>query len=149
MYQQDQRPMKKWMMAVAFVAASIAGYAQDGAAPEERPHKTVDERVKARTERMARELGLSAEQVERVEVMNRQQATEAEKDRVAADQDRAARRAAMNARRDRYDTELKAVLTPDQYTRWQAKKEEGKKRLQDKRAERRENSKRSPGEPGK
>lgn len=137
------------MIGVALVAASVSGYAQDGAAPKERPHKTVDERVKARTERMTRELGLSAEQVERVEVMNRQQATEAEKDRAAGDQEREARRAAMKERRDRYDVELKAVLTPDQYTKWQAKKEEGKKKLQDKRTERRENGKQSLGEPRK
>lgn len=137
------------MIGVALVAASVSGYAQDGAAPKERPHGTVDERVKARTERMTRELGLSAEQVERVEVMNRQQATEAEKDRAAGDQEREARRAAMKERRDRYDVELKAVLTPDQYTKWQAKKEEGKKKLQDKRTERRENGKQSLGEPRK
>ncbi len=137
------------MIGVALVAASVSGYAQDGAAPKERPRGTVDERVKARTERMTRELGLSAEQVERVEVMNRQQATEAEKDRAAGDQEREARRAAMKERRDRYDVELKAVLTPDQYTKWQAKKEEGKKKLQDKRTERRENGKQSLGEPRK
>lgn len=140
--------MKKWMMAVALVAASISGYAQDGAAPKERPHRTVDERVKARTERMTRELGLSAEQVERVEVLNRQQATEAEKDRAAGDQEREARRAEMKERRDRYETELKAVLTPDQYAKWQAKKEEGKKKLHDRRSELRENRKQSLGEPG-
>ena len=137
------------MIGVALVAASVSGYAQDGAAPKERPRGTVDERVKARTERMTRELGLSAEKVERVEVMNRQQATEAEKDRAAGDQEREARRAAMKERRDRYDVELKAVLTPDQYTKWQAKKEEGKKKLQDKRTERRENGKQSLGEPRK
>ena len=141
--------MKKWMIAVALVAASISGYAQDAVSPKERPHRTVEKRVKARTERMTRELGLSAEQVERVEVMNRPQATEAEKDRIANDQERAVRRAAMKERRDRYDAELKAVLTPDQYTRWQARKEEGKKKLHDRRAERRENSKPSLTGPGK
>lgn len=135
--------MKKWMMMGALAAASLSCYAQDGVAPKERPHRTVDERVKARTERMTQELGLSAEQVERVEVLNREQATGVEKDRAAADQDRDARRAAMKDRRDHYEAGLRAVLTAEQYAKWQAKKEEGKKKLQDKRRERQENSKQS------
>jgi hypothetical protein len=136
--------MKKLMMALAVMTMGMTAFAQESpAAREDRPRMSTEERAKARTQRMAKDLGLSAEQLARVEALNLKHAKEGEAMRASDEKERAMRRAEMKDRKAAYETELKTVLTPEQFTKWEAKKDEMKAKHREKRMERRENSKES------
>jgi protein CpxP len=67
--------------------------------------------------KMAKELGLNADQEAKVEslLLARQQESTALKTKYAAD--KKAGHAEMKAAHDRYETQLKAILTPEQYAK--------------------------------
>ena len=113
--------------------AAAGAFAQD--VQERAPRKTPQERAKIRTEHMTTELGLSTEQATRVEALNLKYGEEAMTMRAQHDTERDSRREQFKGRREAYDADLKAVLTPEQYTTWQAKKEEMKAKHIEKRTE--------------
>lgn len=115
------------MMIAAFVGATMAAHAQ------EKVSKDPEERAKARTERMTKELGLSPEQAAKVDAINLKYADKGAELRKEQEAARTEARKEAKAMRDAHDVELKAVLTPDQYTKWTARKEEMKKEHQERR----------------
>jgi protein CpxP len=135
--------MKKLMMALALVGMSVATQAQ------ERTKMSADQRARARTERMTKDLGLSAEQIARLEALNREQAKEAQVDRVARRSERDSRRAAMKVRRERYEADLKSILSAEQFSGWTARKEDMEQKHRQKRVVRLENRKQSLEQPEK
>ena len=80
---------------------------------------------------MAKELGLNADQEARVEklMLAREQETTALKTKYAAD--KKAGRPAMKAAHERYEAQFKAILTPEQYAKFQLKKEEHHDKMKD------------------
>ncbi|GAB3571761.1 hypothetical protein [Hymenobacter daeguensis] len=74
--------------------------------------------------KMAKELGLSADQEAKVEqlLLARQQESQALKAKYAANKD--AGRAEMKASHEKYQAQLKAILTPEQYAKFDKMKDE-------------------------
>lgn len=120
------QPMKNLVTTLALVAgllASPAMRAQD--MDDDGGKKTPEERAKHRTEVMTKELGLNAEQVAKVNTININFA------RTVSDlkqiKDEATRKGRMDTLKANRDNSLKAVLTPEQYTKMtelRAKKKE-------------------------
>jgi Spy/CpxP family protein refolding chaperone len=108
--------MKKLMMIAVLVGLTVAAQAQD------KERKTPEERAQMRTEHMTKELGLSAEQAAKVQAINLKYADQGEELRKEREGDHAEARKDGKAMRDAHDAEMKAVLTPEQYTKWQEKK---------------------------
>ncbi len=90
---------------------------------QEKERKSPEERAKMQTERMTKELGLSPEQAARVEALNAKYAEEAEAYRAQMEAEREKRKQEGKARLEAHDADLKAVLTPEQYTQWMALRE--------------------------
>ena len=90
------------------------------------PAKMADHRAG----KMAKDLGLNADQEAKAEqlMLTRQQEVAALKTKYGSD--RKAGRADMKAAHDRYEAQLKVILTPEQYAKYQLKKDEhhGKKK---------------------
>lgn len=124
--------MKKLMIIAVLAGLSVATQAQDKA------RKSPEERAKMRTEHMAKELELTPEQKAKVEAINLKYADKATELRKEREAERTEARKEGKAMHDAHDAEMKAVLTPDQYTRWQAKKEAMKKRHMEHRKEMRQ-----------
>ncbi|MBO2007944.1 hypothetical protein [Hymenobacter negativus] len=74
--------------------------------------------------KMAKELGLNADQEAKVEqlLLARQQESAALKTKYAADKN--AGRAEMKASHEKYEAQLKAILTPEQYAKFDKMKDE-------------------------
>ncbi|MET4073675.1 hypothetical protein [Hymenobacter sp. UYCo722] len=91
------------------------------------PAKMADHRAG----KMAKELGLNADQEAKVErlMLDRQQETTALKAKYATN--RKAGRTEMKAAHDRFEAQFKTILTPDQYAKYQAKKEEHRDKMKD------------------
>ncbi len=113
--------MKKMIIAFALLGSLGAG-AQTTA------KRTPEERAKAATERMTKELGLDAQQAAKVEAINAKYAEEFSVERERYEAENQARRQEAKGRRAAHDADLKAVLTEEQYTKWVALREERKER---------------------
>lgn len=100
-----------------------------------------EEMVKRQTEQMVKELTLNETQKTKVEAINKKFGTKMSETLKAAGGDREKTREQMKTLRKDRDTELKSVLTAEQYTKYQ---EFEKKKME----ERRKNGQAQPGGPG-
>lgn len=124
--------MKKLIVFAAMSLLSLLAQAQ------EEQRKSPEERAKAHTERMTKQLDLNPDQVAQVEAMNLRFAQEAEAKRAARKTERDARKAEAEAMRAAHESEMKAILNSDQFARWQAMREEAKAKHKQRREERHE-----------
>lgn len=113
------------------IMLSAGIYAQERP-QQEGPPKTPEERADNITKRLTKELALTADQQTKVKAIVLERESEMKKDREAA-----------KANRDKHDAEMKAVLTPDQYQKFEAKKAE----MEQKRKQQRANGERGPKGP--
>ena len=104
--------MKKYMMIAAFAALTVGANAQD------KQPKTAQERAKAQTERLTKDLGLNAEQAAKAEAINLRYAEKAEAEHKEQKADREVRMKEGQAVRDAHRAGMKAVLTAEQYDTW-------------------------------
>jgi periplasmic protein CpxP/Spy len=113
------------------LAAGMTLMAQD-ADMDDNGKKTPDERAQHRTEWMTKELGLSPEQIAKVNPINITYARAISE--VKDMKDVEAKKTRSKALRDKRDADLKAVLTPEQFTKLTTLREqkEGKKDKEDK-----------------
>jgi phage I-like protein len=103
-----------------FAAVSIvAVFAQ-------RPNVTPEQRAKAMTERMKKQLNLTDDQVVKLDSINLQFAQEQMKARESGNDVREAMRAAS----EKYTATLKGILTPDQFQQWQDARKKMMERMQ-------------------
>jgi len=117
--------MKKFLLPLlalalsATAASAQAGPPQDGGG---HPQRTPEEMAARQTEGLTRQLGLSADQSAKVQpiLLARDQEMMAMRGQImSGTADRSQLRDQMMAGRAKYDDQLKAVLTPDQFAKMQ------------------------------
>lgn len=97
--------------------------------------RTPQEKADARVKRMTQDLSLTADQVPKVKaiILDRIQKMDALKTKYASSADKKEMHQKMKTIRDQKESELKAVLTPEQYAKHvQMKEQEKQKRMQNK-----------------
>jgi protein CpxP len=128
--------MKKTLILLAALAFTTAGtaFAQTKMAPvspvtkmkvkEKKEHKTPEQKADHGAAKMAKELGLNADQEARIEkiMLARQQEMNALKDKYG--KDHKAGQTDKKALRDKYDAQFKEVLTAEQYTKFSQMKDQ-------------------------
>ena len=124
--------MNKTLILLAALAFATAGTSFAQTAPtsaraakmKARTPKTPEQQADRHAGKMAKELGLNADQEARVEqlMLARQQETAALKAKYAAN--KKAGRPEMKAAHDRYQTQLKGILTAEQYAKFNQLKAE-------------------------
>ncbi|GAB3334094.1 hypothetical protein ACFQT0_19835 [Hymenobacter humi] len=126
--------MKKTLILLAALAFTTAGtsFAQTTPAAsttvrkahKAKQHKTPAQKADHQASKMAKELGLTADQEARVEqlLLARQQETAAFKAKYGTD--KKAGRPEKKAAHQRYEAQLKSILTADQYTKFAQLKQE-------------------------
>ena len=153
--------MKKTLVALAVLAlTSASAFAQTKMAPvapgqnpptatEASPvaigygkgHKTPEQKADRRANKMAKELGLTADQETKVEAVllaenKEMMALNSAAPRTPGTRPSPAQLAEMKAARDKYDAQLKGILNPDQYTKLLAERKEKREEMKAKRGER-------------
>jgi hypothetical protein len=98
---------------------------------QEKMHMTPQEKAQKLTDWMKTNLKLTDDQVAKVQPINLKYAQKMA-DTKNSSQDQKAKMDAMKADEEAKDAELKAVLTPEQYTSWEAKKADMKKEMMEK-----------------
>ena len=131
--------MKQLMMAAVLAVMTLGAQAQDKAHEK----KSATERAAVRTERMAKELGLSADQQARVKELNLRYAKEAEVRHADDQAKREVRHKEMRSRKEAYDAELKGMVSDEQYVKWRKMQEARKARHKEMRKAKQEHRKES------
>ncbi|WP_426061517.1 hypothetical protein [Hymenobacter sp. B1770] len=121
--------MKKTLILLAALAFTTAGTSFAQTAPTKthakaKTKKSPEQKADHKASKMAKELGLTADQEARVEqlMLARHQETAAFKAKYG--NDKQAGRADMKAAHDRYQAQLKTILTADQYAKLSQLKQE-------------------------
>jgi periplasmic protein CpxP/Spy len=104
----------KNLLAILALTFSLSGIAQDGEM-EGKGKKTPEERAKHRTEVMTKELGLSPEQIARVNTVNITYARAIGE--VKEMKDPEAKTVRSKALRETRDNDMKTILTADQFAK--------------------------------
>ena len=126
-----KNPFLPLLAACLLVAGTAAAQATtpatpDAASTQSRPYGrmqgSADEMAKRQSERMTRELGLSADQSAKTQeiLMARSQEMQAMRGQTRDGRTRGQMREQMEAGRIKYDAQFKALLTADQYTKYTA-----------------------------
>lgn len=106
---------------------TVSLYAQDRGEKKISP----EERAVKQTERMTKHLELNADQQAKVKAIhvkyNKEMKAKGEEARTKAKKDKETRRAEMKKKHEAKEAELKSVLTPEQYEKWQIKQKDNKK----------------------
>ncbi|WP_135433968.1 hypothetical protein [Hymenobacter fodinae] len=94
---------------------------------------TPEQRAELQSQRLTKQLGLSADQTTQVRSIALAEAQEmqAMRGNAGAGADRQAAMQSMKATRDKYDAQLKAVFTPDQLTKYNQLRDEQMERRQE------------------
>jgi protein CpxP len=115
--------MKKLLLSLLALALSAtAASAQTAPTPDGgRPQRSPEEMAARQTQGLTRQLALNADQAAKVQpvLLARDQEMMAMRGQMQAGGDRSQMREQMQASRAKYDDQLKAVLTPDQFAKMQ------------------------------
>jgi protein CpxP len=114
--------MTKTLALLAALGLATAAHAQSApvvGAPLAGPGRSPEQQTQAQANRLAKELNLSAEQQTQLQQLLATQRQETQTAIQQAGGNRRAMGQAMRAGRDKFDSQLKTVLTPDQYTKYQ------------------------------
>lgn len=122
--------MKIIKISIFLLALTAIGFNQATAQTTERTPLTAEERAQKWTDWMKTELTLTAEQEPNVHAINLKYADQMD-DIKSAEGDRRSKFKDAKATSKAKDEELKAVLTPDQFTKYTAKKQEMQQKLRD------------------
>lgn len=99
---------------------------------EGKTERTPDERATRHTEKMTKELGLTADQAAKVKELNLQKAEKMTALKAQNSTDKKGLGSQMKDERANYEAGLKAVLTPAQFTAYQNKQAERRDKMKDK-----------------
>ncbi len=132
--------MKK-LLVMALMCVGITAFAQENMEGRGgRQGMDPAKRAEMQAQKMQKDLGLNDSQVAKLkDVLNQQaqarEAKRAEMEKLRAngqkptDAQRSDMREKMQAEKNEFDSQLKGILTPEQYTKWQTMKDERKERM--------------------
>ncbi|WP_019948033.1 hypothetical protein [Hymenobacter aerophilus] len=120
--------MKKLLILLAAVALTAGTVSAQTTTPAQRPANSRLEPAtpEQQADRLTKQLGLSADQRTRLVALEQARRDEMKtmRDQLQTGGDRTAMRQTMQTARTKYDTQLKDILTADQYTRYSQQREE-------------------------
>jgi Spy/CpxP family protein refolding chaperone len=131
--------MKKLLLLLATVAATTStSFAQTTAAQPAQAgaQKSPDQMVERRTQYLAKELGLSADQQAKLQpvLLAQRQEMMAMRDKVQTGGRQRGMGQDLKAAQARYDAQIKGILTPEQYTKFSQMKDEQRDKMRERRA---------------
>lgn len=133
--------MKKLVLAVALVGMGSLAMAQqtppqDKEVRREEMHQKFQEKEREHLDKMQKDLNLNQSQVAQIKALHEKRKAEMKADFDKNKDRRQARMQEMKAKRERMDADMKQILTPQQYDKWQAdrkaKMEQRKMAMKDK-----------------
>lgn len=133
--------MKKLFVA-ALLVVGITAFAQEREARKGKERLTTEQKVDLQVKKMSTDLNLNDKQKEQIKSLVTKQVEKREQKRKelqeSKKQDRAQMKAQMEANQAATSAEMKKILTPEQFTKWEKLREEKKDKMKERMMERKE-----------
>lgn len=126
--------MKKLIIA-AILLVSITGFAQNKSNDSKRAAKanmeklTPEERTEKKMEKMTKDLSLDAKQQEKMRELFKEENATREKQRAENKKNHDQAKEKMEEQRNKMNAKTKAILTPEQFAKWERNKSEMKDKM--------------------
>ncbi|WP_373747991.1 hypothetical protein [Kaistella sp.] len=116
--------MKKLVLSVAFIAVGTFAMAQQNQRMQKMDPAKMEQKRADHMKQMQTDLNLSEAQVTKIKVLQDQRMAERKENTPQMQAERKARMDQMRMKRDQNQAEMKNILTPAQYQKWEAMKKE-------------------------
>ena len=116
--------MKKLVLSVALVAMGTFAMAQQNQRMQKMDPAKMEQKRADHMKQMQMDLNLSEAQVSKIKVLQDQRMAERKENAPQMQAERKAKIDQMKAKRDQNEAEMKNILTPAQYQKWEAMKKE-------------------------
>ncbi len=116
--------MKKLVLSVALVAVGTFAMAQQNQRMQKMDPAKMEQKRADHMKQMQMDLNLSEAQVSKIKVLHDQRMAERKENAPQMQAERKAKMDQMKAKRDQNEAEMKNILTPAQYQKWEAMKKE-------------------------
>lgn len=116
--------MKKLVLSVALVAVGTFAMAQQNQRMQKMDPAKMEQKRADHMKQMQMDLNLSEAQVSKIKVLQDQRMAERKENAPQMQAERKAKMDQMKAKRDQNEAEMKNILTPAQYQKWESMKKE-------------------------
>ena len=116
--------MKKLVLSVALVAVGTFAMAQQTQKMQKMDPAKMEQKRADHMKQMQTDLNLSEAQVAKLKVLQDQRMAERRQNAPEMQVERKAKMDQMKAKRDQHQAEMKDILTPEQYQKWEAMRKE-------------------------
>ena len=116
--------MKKLVLSVAFIAVGTFAMAQQNQRMQKMDPAKMEQKRADHMKQMQTDLNLSEAQVTKIKVLQDQRMAERKENAPQIQAERKAKMDQMKMKRDQNQAEMKNILTPAQYQKWEAMKKE-------------------------
>lgn len=109
---------------LVLVLVSLFVFSVSAQRPDRNPKMTPEDRASKQTEMMTKQLDLTADQQAKIQEINLKYSQQMAAQQGQAKEDRQQNMENMKAQMEAKNAEIKQVLTPEQFEKWQAKRNE-------------------------
>ena len=116
--------MKKIVLSAAFVILGTFAMAQQTPMMNKKDPAQMEQKRQEKLKMMQTELNLTNAQVAQIKALQDKKMAEKQQNAPQMQAERKAKMEAMKARQEQWNAEMRKILTPEQYTKWEAKKQQ-------------------------
>lgn len=116
--------MKKLILSAAFLAIGTFAMAQENTLKMQKDPVQMEQKRAEKMKMMQTELNLNADQVAKIEALHSKKMAERKANEPQIKAERQAKMEVMKAKKEQYNAEMRQILTPAQYTKWEASKKD-------------------------
>ena len=116
--------MKKIVLSAAFVILGTFAMAQQTPMMNKKDPAQMEQKRQEKLKVMQTELNLTNAQVAQIKALQDKKIAERQQNAPQMQAERKAKMEAMKARQEQWNAEMRKILTPEQYQKWEAKKQQ-------------------------
>ena len=116
--------MKKIVLSAAFVIIGTFAMAQQTPMMNKKDPAQMEQKRQEKLKVMQTELNLTNAQVAQIKALQDKKIAERQQNAPQMQAERKAKMEAMKARQEQWNAEMRKILTPEQYQKWEAKKQQ-------------------------
>ena len=118
--------MKKIVLSAAFVILGTFAMAQQTPMMNKKDPAQMEQKRQEKLKMMQTELNLTNAQVAQIKALQDKKMAERQQNAPQMQAERKAKMEAMKARQEQWNAEMRKILTPEQYQKWETKKKQNK-----------------------
>ena len=116
--------MKKIVLSAAFAVIGTFAMAQQTPMMNKKDPAQMEQKRVEKMKMMQTELNLTDAQVAKIKALHDKKMAERKQNAPQMQAERKAKMAAMKVKREQWNAEMRQILTPEQYKKWEAKKQQ-------------------------